>query len=157
DNLELLSEVIHDRIDILFINKRDATFLVKNPDLDAADNVFLKFARIRIYTLGSEGAIIKSDYCDNVKIPIFEVNVIDRTGAGDAFAAGVLIKCHEIIDKTGPFIHHLQGLNEKQRVAILKSIGQFGSAIAALKVSLARTPSRSELNSFVEERIDGGI
>ncbi|MHA1682305.1 MAG: carbohydrate kinase family protein [Promethearchaeota archaeon] len=151
DSLELLDEILDSKVDMMFINKRDALHLTGLDDLDEADGTFKRYCNMRIYTLGSKGAVIKSELCDDVHIPVFNVEVIDRSGAGDAFAAGFLLKCHECIEEEGTFMPHLKGLSSDVVHDRLKKIGVFGNAVASLKVSLARTPSGDEVRDFLEK------
>jgi sugar/nucleoside kinase (ribokinase family) len=151
DKLDTLQQVVRNKVDVMFINKADSLAVTGTKTLDAADKILAKFSRLRFITLGSEGSVIRSDLCDPVSLPVFKVKVIDRTGAGDAFAAGVLLKCHEVVEKGGSLVKQLEGMNAKDRQAMLKDLGVFGTAVAALKVSLARTPTRAEVTDFLKK------
>ena len=48
-------------------------------------------AKVGIVTLGEEGAIVATKEKTFV-IPVFSTNVVDCTGAGDAYMAGFLVK-----------------------------------------------------------------
>jgi sugar/nucleoside kinase (ribokinase family) len=54
------------------------------------DSILGSGVRMLVRTQGARGAIIHSDRGGAVPIPAFATEVIDPTGAGDAFAAGVL-------------------------------------------------------------------
>lgn len=151
DSLDLLREVVKIKVDLLFANDADAISITGGSTIDDADAILQEFARIRIFTLGSAGSTIRSDICEPADIPVFQVKVIDRTGAGDAFAAGVLVKCHELIEKYGNLLEYLENLSLKERKTMLMAIGTFGAAVAALKISLARTPLRMEVASFLKQ------
>nr|MDO8116681.1 carbohydrate kinase family protein [Candidatus Sigynarchaeota archaeon] len=130
-DLASVEAILEKKVDILFIGKGDSAFITKSINVADVDAKLSKHARIRIITLGKEGCVIHSDYTREVYIPIVPVAVIDRTGAGDAFAAGVLLRCHQLIEKHGPFIAHVESLDAQQRVDLFKNIGTFGSFVAA--------------------------
>ncbi len=149
DRLETLKQVVKHKIDIIFVNKADALAIVGKKTLEEADHVLACFARIRFITLGAEGSLIQSDFTTPINLPVFNVKVANRTGAGDAFAGGVLLKCHEMAEQGGSLMARLEGVNDEGRRTILKDLGAFGSAVAALKISLARTPTRAEVHDFL--------
>ncbi|HME52919.1 MAG TPA: carbohydrate kinase family protein [Candidatus Lokiarchaeia archaeon] len=152
DSIDLLRDLVKTKVDVLFANDADALAITGGSTIDEADAILLDFARIRVFTLGGAGSTIRSDLCDSVDIPVFQVKVIDRTGAGDAFAAGVLVKCHEFIEKSGNLIEYLETLPEEDKKAVFQEIGTFGAASAALKISLARTPSMTEVADFLNNQ-----
>ncbi len=78
----------------LIVGSRDEMsqiFRCSEEELDdiTSDFVKEKSGKIIAITKGSEGATIFSDQCVE-NIPIFKVPVVDTTGAGDAFTAGML-------------------------------------------------------------------
>jgi len=149
DKLETLKQVVKHKVDIMFVNKSDALNIAGKKTLDEADQVLSRFAKIRFITLGAEGSIIKSDFAAPVILPVFKVKVADRTGAGDAFAGGVLLKCHELAEQGGNLVARLEKATDEERRGILEDLGVLGTAVAALKVSKGRTPSREEVNDFL--------
>ncbi|MEX2715199.1 MAG: carbohydrate kinase family protein [Candidatus Sigynarchaeum springense] len=151
DKLETLQQVVKNKVDMMFVNKTDALHISGKNTLDEADQVLSRFAKIRFITLGVEGSLICSDFTAPISIAIFKVAVIDRTGAGDAFAGGVLLKCHEMAEHGENVVVQLEKASDIERRAILESLGVFGSAVAALKVSMGRTPMRGELRDFLSK------
>jgi sugar/nucleoside kinase (ribokinase family) len=151
DRLDTLKQVVKRKVDLMFVNKADALAITGKETLDEADQILARFARIRFITLGAEGSLIRSDFSAPVALPVFKVKVANRTGAGDAFAGGVLLKCHEMTEQGGSLMARLEGENDEERRTILKDLGAFGTAVAALKVSLARTPTRAELRDFLSK------
>ena len=152
DSIDLLRDVVKTKVDLLFANDADAISITGGGTIDDADAALQEFARIRVFTLGGAGSTIRSDLCNAVDIPVFQVKVIDRTGAGDAFAAGVLVKCHELIEKNGNLVEYLENVSEEDKKAVFQEIGTFGAASAALKISLARTPSMTEVADFLSNQ-----
>jgi sugar/nucleoside kinase (ribokinase family) len=153
DKLDVMQRIVRSKVDVIFINKSDAITITGTKSIDAADKVLARFGRIRFITRGSEGSLICSDFCEPVTLPVFQVKVVDRTGAGDAFAAGVMLKCHELVEARGNLVKQLESESKQSRKAILKDLGVFGTAVAALKVSLARTPTRDEVRDFLSKNI----
>lgn len=100
----------------------------------AADFFHSKGVQVVILTLGNKGVFL-SDGSVQKTIPAFSVNVLDTTGAGDAFSGGLLA-----------------GLAEGKD---LEEAIRFGQATAALSVQrLGTTPAmpwRKEINAFLNE------
>jgi sugar/nucleoside kinase (ribokinase family) len=153
DKLDTLQRVVRSKVDVIFINKSDAITITGTKSVEEADKVLARFARIRFITRGSEGSLICSDLCEPVTLPVFQVKVVDRTGAGDAFAAGVMLKCHELVEARGNLVKQLESESKQSRKTILKDLGVFGTAVASLKVSLARTPTRDEVRDFLSKNV----
>lgn len=147
--LKDLEKVLTSPVDIILTNETDATFITGKESINEADEIFKKFSSIRVYTRADKGTILKSSDCEDISIPIFKVKVLDRTGAGDAFAAGFLLKCHEFVSNGGYLAEYMKTREMTQRVALLKEFGVFGSAVAALKISQARTPTSEEVATFL--------
>jgi sugar/nucleoside kinase (ribokinase family) len=80
--------------DVMFGNQRELIHLTNTDNLDAAIDVLqsamaANACRVVYLTLGSGGSIaIRNDHV--TKSPSFNVEVVDTTGAGDAFAGGCL-------------------------------------------------------------------
>ena len=85
DFLEVLKES-----DIFFANADEAKQLAETDDLEKAMSLLAKDSDFLVVTNGKEGAnlIVKQKKYSFVSTP--DINVIDTTGAGDNFAAGVL-------------------------------------------------------------------
>ncbi len=77
-------------VDIFETNKEEAKMYSGTENVEDALDYFASFGpRIVIVKMGSEGAWIKSDEF-NGTIPVFNVNAVDATGAGDSFNGGFL-------------------------------------------------------------------
>jgi sugar/nucleoside kinase (ribokinase family) len=78
-------------VDIFETNKKEAILYAGKETLDEALAYYTSFGpQVLVVKKGSEGAYIKSDEFTGT-IPIFPVDAVDATGAGDAFDAGFLI------------------------------------------------------------------
>jgi sugar/nucleoside kinase (ribokinase family) len=74
---------------LLFSNADEAAVFTGTADLDAAAGALGRRCGEAIVKCGADGAVW-SDGTQVVRVPAEPVRVVDSTGAGDAFAAGVL-------------------------------------------------------------------
>ena len=88
ENLEMLTELVKNNVDILFANEEEAkAFTGKEPKgaiLDISENV-----EIAIVKLGKNGSIIKRGN-EYIEVGAIKADCIDTTGAGDLYASGFL-------------------------------------------------------------------
>ncbi len=88
--LEDLSEVI-ERSEVVFLSLRELTSLIKGADYEEGADILLnKGAQIVCVTLGEKGCYVASRTGASHLIDAYPTNVVDTTGAGDAFASGFL-------------------------------------------------------------------
>lgn len=139
-------------VDLLFVNQHDALAITGEASLDGADAILSTMAKVRVVTMGAAGSVIRSAFHAPVHLPVFDVPVVDRTGAGDAFAAGVLLKCHEFTGQHGGVMRFLETAPAAEKERFLTRIGTFGTAVASLKVMNARTPTKVEVDAFLHAR-----
>jgi 2-dehydro-3-deoxygluconokinase len=134
------------RADLLFVSREDISLLY-GENVDSVIERICSFARPRaiIVKLGGEGCLIFSGG-EKIMIPGFKVNVIDTTGAGDAFDGAFIV-----------------GLLEGKP---LKEAGVFANAVGALTTTglgaVAPIPKRSEVEDFlrktkIEKNINSGF
>jgi sugar/nucleoside kinase (ribokinase family) len=76
-------------VDLLVPNRDEAAVLTGMPDPKAAARALTSHAREVVVKLGAQGALW-TDGETQVRAPAVDVLVTDTTGAGDAFAAGLL-------------------------------------------------------------------
>ncbi|MDF7673570.1 adenosine kinase [Acetobacteraceae bacterium ESL0709] len=79
---------VQESVDILFANENEILSLYETEDLDSALAQAASETGIVAVTRGDKGAVIMAD--QRYDVPTDSVNVVDTTGAGDAFAAGFL-------------------------------------------------------------------
>jgi sugar/nucleoside kinase (ribokinase family) len=82
-------ELANDHISLLFCNFDEAKSISGKNDLEEIVDFFKKFQCLSFITNGDQGAIV-IEKGNSHKVPGFPAKAIDTTGAGDAFAAGVL-------------------------------------------------------------------
>jgi len=77
-------------VDVVILNEEEAHFLSgKNNPVDAATD-FLTLTPLVVIKRGGQGALAQARGTQLVQIPAIDVEVVDTTGAGDAFAAGFI-------------------------------------------------------------------
>ena len=87
---ELLA-FIETSADIVFANEAELTALFETDDFDAAADKLASMVEVAAITRGAEGSVILSGD-QTVAVAAFPVDkVLDTTGAGDQYAAGVLL------------------------------------------------------------------
>lgn len=103
--------------DVIFCALRDAVALfgMENHLQRAAEGLFARFGKTIIISNGALGAAA-IDASGFVECPAFQVTIVDRVGAGDAFAAGVICRLSE-------------------GASLLEAL-RFGTATAALKLTI---------------------
>ncbi|SMB90967.1 fructokinase [Thermanaeromonas toyohensis ToBE] len=103
-----------------------------------------KGPRLVAVTLGDQGVLVMT-LKEKIHIPAFQVEVVDTTGAGDAFMAGMLMVLVEAL-KEGMGVGALEG-------EWLKRIGLFGNAAAALTCTrpgvMPALPRKEEVETLV--------
>jgi len=129
-------------IDIFLPSIEEAKMITSLDSAEEIADFFLKYGmKIVGLKMGSKGCFVKSSKGEIVKFPVFNINAVDATGAGDAFVAGFLIGV-------------LNGWD-------MKKTAEFACAVGACCVQKigARTGIRSfdETIKFIEEQKQGSL
>jgi sugar/nucleoside kinase (ribokinase family) len=148
--IEQLKQLINKTYDLLFLNLNDAKqMLQEDLAIDQIDEKFKNFARIRVYTAGNDGSHIFTDLI-KMHIPSIEVqNIVDRTGAGDCYAAGFLTKLYDKINDKSELSSILKEDKADQLRDLLSSCGKYATISAAFKITKQIPPTRNELEEFL--------
>jgi len=150
-NSEQLSELIKDKLDLIFINLDDAKLIFGYEDIKEIDLKLCNYSKIRIYTEGKNGSYIFSDLTSMFFIPTQEVEVIDRTGAGDCYAAGFLTKFHQLFKDKSYLQKIFTQENKNELLSKLKECGNYATYSAMYKVSHQNSPTKDELEGFITQ------
>lgn len=135
-----IAEDVYKKIDIITPNESEAEILsgIKIQSLedaaDAAEFFIRRGVRTVIITLGGKGVYLRSDEFTGY-IPAFKVdNVVDTTGAGDAFNGGLAVALAEEMN--------------------IRDAVSFASAAAAISITRFGTapamPGRCEIDEFLK-------
>jgi ribokinase len=123
-------------VDIFVSSRNEVNQVFRTENLEYAIRKVLKSGpEIAVITLGSEGCIAADSWEALHRIAAFKTEVVDTTGAGDAFCAGLITMLVEG-----------KGVIEAAR---------FANAVAALKITKlgARSlPTRKEVEEFLSDR-----
>ena len=84
-------------MDGLLLNSEEALYLGHTKDLVEAEKNLQKYTPLVVIKLGSKGAMAVNGN-ESAKVPAITTNVVDTTGAGDSFAAGIIPKWLETND-----------------------------------------------------------
>lgn len=82
-------ELVAGHVDILFANEAEIASLYETDDFDAAAEAVRKEVHLAALTRSAAGSTIVSG-AETVHVPAAPAQVVDTTGAGDAYAAGFL-------------------------------------------------------------------
>lgn len=119
--------------DVIFMSKEDVKLLYNRDVIDVVDKIrSIAKPEIIAIKLGEDGCVIFIEE-RKIKVSGFKVNVVDTTGAGDAFDGAFIV-----------------GLIENQPI---EKIGEFANAVGALTTTgfgaVAPIPKRSEVEKFL--------
>jgi len=83
-------QLLDAHIDVVLANEEEAKALTGHADVrDALVELARRGGHVAVVTLGRQGSMI-SDGREVVEVPVFPVDAVDSTGAGDLFASGIL-------------------------------------------------------------------
>ena len=81
--------LLKDHVDVIFANAQEAQALTDTNDSYEAVKILAQYADIVAITMDDKGSLIKQGDSEH-KIPVYPVQAVDTTGAGDMYAAGML-------------------------------------------------------------------
>ncbi len=82
-------ELVRDHVDILLANEAEVCSLYEKGDFEVAAGQAASEVDVAALTRGAEGSVLLRNG-ERVEVPAAPVQVVDTTGAGDAYAAGFL-------------------------------------------------------------------
>lgn len=120
--------------DLVFVSTEDATHLYGDePEATVVERVLLSGPRLVVLKQGERGCLITSATGERAHVPAWQVDVLDATGAGDAFAAAFL--------------------TEWLRGGSLERAGRFANAVGALTArglgAVYPLPTRTQVEEFI--------
>jgi len=121
--------------------------------LKTVDAIFKRFARVRIYTLGKYGAWVMYGPATDERMiyqNVISVKILNRTGAGDTFAAAFIAKLYENIQS----IEDYYKKTTDQKTWLFKVCLIYASAASALKISTGNPPTKDEIQEFLKKHTE---
>jgi sugar/nucleoside kinase (ribokinase family) len=88
-NLEAFRAMVRDHADIVFANERELAALTGLEDFEAGAEAIRGQVEIAVLTRGARGSVILRG-AERVEVAAEPTEVVDTTGAGDAYAAGFM-------------------------------------------------------------------
>jgi len=130
---------------VFHCNESEARGLTGAPDLEGALRKLLDWGvKLVLVTMGERGAVAANRQCV-VEQPAFKVEVVDPTGAGDAFCAGVIWRLLELGLSAGE-LPEAGG----EELAELLLYGQAAGASACTAPGTTEGVSRARVEGLVE-------
>lgn len=130
------------KCNILKISDNEIEFLLGHSDYDkAALHLMERYRNIKLIfiTLGGDGSCA---YCNNAKAkaPVYRVNTVEKTGAGDTFFGCAL---NYILE------HDIDSLNESRLTELLRFANAGASLITTKKGALKVMPDMQEISDLI--------
>jgi len=150
-SLEQLSELIRNRKDLFFLNLKDAyQILEEKLPVEKVDENFKQYAHIRIYTEGKNGSHVITDNFI-IFFPGVELEeIVDRTGAGDCYAAGFLTKFYELIEDKKELLQLIDSEKSDELKEILSRCIEYGTYSAIYKITKQEIPTKRIMDKFIK-------
>lgn len=129
------------KVDMLKVNEEEARLLSKMENIKgAADKLYTENLDILIITRGHAGCYYKTARFEGA-IPTIDVDVVDTTGAGDAFNAGFLYGIYT----TGK---RASALTKPELEALLKRAVIIGSLTTTKKGAVSAFPLKKDIEKY---------
>ena len=133
------------RSTIVRLNDEEAFFFTRTRDLKAAAQKLRGLGpRLVVVTRGAKGCYFQTAQCSGY-VPGFKVRVVDTTGCGDGFLAGLL---HGLAQKG----ENLDGYSSEELRSICEVANAVGALVARKRGGIAAMPSRKEMRGFLKRR-----
>ncbi|MFM2345179.1 MAG: hypothetical protein RLZZ210_1792 [Pseudomonadota bacterium] len=136
--------------DIVKINQEELVFLTGSDNIAKADELRKQYnIPLLIITLDTCGAYICTENFSK-SISGFRINLVEATGAGDGFNAGVLFGILSHIKHTTNRRQKLIDLNVNQLEEIVNRANAIGAIICTKTGAMQSLPSKQEVDEFIQ-------
>ncbi|AJD92433.1 fructokinase [Jeotgalibacillus malaysiensis] len=127
-----------DQADVVKISEEELEFLTGTEDIQKGAEVLKQFGiPLLLITMGAEGSWVFTQ-TETRHVPAEKVQVVDTTGAGDAFVSGMLYSLHE-------FDGEVRDLKLDQAVKMVEFASHSGALAASVKGAMTALPTIEEL------------
>jgi fructokinase len=131
--------------DIVKLTNVELEFITGTDNLSRGTNLILKYGpRMVFVTRGGESSYFNNGDIE-LEYPTFEMELVDATGAGDAFMGGVLLRLSEGLAKGGPVFN----LSREEMESILRFSTACGALTVTRKGVVPALPTMKEVQSFL--------
>ncbi len=134
--------------DVVKINEDELEFLTGTSDFENGTKSLLESGpSLIVITLGGKGCYV---YSESVKthVPAYPVKIVDTTGAGDGFVAGLLSGLLQSQTPHQPFVVPEQ----EQLEAYCRLANAVGGITATKRGAIPSLPSRAEVEEFMNRQ-----
>jgi sugar/nucleoside kinase (ribokinase family) len=136
-------------VDILHCNSEEAEGITgKRKPTEALDTIAGRGVKLTIITLGDQGLVAKHAY-DRITMPAFRVPVVDPTGAGDAFSAGII--CYLTRPADGMKKPDVPALTRRQLLDLLLE-GEAAGAACVTDVGTTKAVTRENVDRILQDQ-----
>src|SRR5262249_40197499 len=127
-------------VDVVKISDEEATFLTGETPAATARHLLAQGPSIVCLTFGAAGSELFFG-TSSVRVPGFSVPVVDTTGAGDGFVAGLLVW---LVERGS-----LSGAGEQDLIAAARFANAVGALTCTKKGAIPSLPMRAEAEELV--------
>lgn len=137
--------------DMVKINVDELEFLTGSRELEAADQVRQEHdIPLLIVTLDAKGAYFSSRNGSKA-VPGFQVQLVEATGAGDGFTAGVIAGLLPNMDGQSDRRVKLQSMSVDEIAAIIRRANAVGALTCTRAGAIPALPTTEEVDHFLEQ------
>ncbi|MDQ3928557.1 MAG: PfkB family carbohydrate kinase [Chloroflexota bacterium] len=129
---------------LIKISEEEAAFLTGKDDIEqAAEELWHDNLRLLAITQGGQGSTVFTPNV-GVYVPSFEVQVVDTTGAGDAFLAGLLFSLYPNLD------HVMRGdIGEEDLIQAVRFANAAGALTTTKRGAIPALPTLEEVQALL--------
>ncbi len=137
--------------DLVKINADELEFLTGSREMEAADALRQEHdIPVLVVTLDSQGAYLS---CRNggKHVPGFQVQLVEATGAGDGFTAGVIAGLLANLEGAADRRVKLQSMTTEELAAIIRRANAVGALTCTRPGAIPALPTYDEVDRFLEQ------
>jgi sugar/nucleoside kinase (ribokinase family) len=151
---ERIVSVLASGVDLLKVNEDELLFLTGSTGESAACNLKSRYPiSLLVVTLAGKGALYVDANGQSALVPGYAVRLIEATGAGDAFAAGVIagLLPHLLDSKRNDLNcqETLKGLTVDQVTAIVRRANAMGALTCTKSGAIPALPTVGQVDDFL--------
>jgi sugar/nucleoside kinase (ribokinase family) len=137
--------------DLVKINLDELEFLTDSRSFEAADQLRQEYGiPLLIVTLDADGAYFTCR-AGNKHVPGFKVQLVEATGAGDGFTAGVIAGLLPHLERQSDRRVKLQSMTVDEIVPIIRRANAVGALTCTRAGAIPALPTTEEIDNFVEQ------